>query len=292
MLDLWVAAILGIVEGATEFLPVSSTGHLIVAGDLLKFSGQKAASFEIFIQLGAILAVVVLYWRQFLGLIPCNPKHNAGFQGMRGLALLALTTAPALGIGALTHRYIKEYLFSPNTVALALAVGAVGILLAEKLKPKPRATVLDDLGYGPALAIGFFQCIAMWPGMSRSAATIIGGMLSGLDRKVATEYSFLAAVPVMIAATSYDLYKAWGHLSGSDFWFFTVGFVVSFVVAAVAVKTFITLVQRWSLAPYAWYRLAIAPIICVVLIPDFPERVMQFLHGWGLLLSFPWLSGH
>jgi undecaprenyl-diphosphatase len=265
MLDLWVAVILGIVEGLTEFLPVSSTGHLIVAGDLLKFSGQKAASFEIFIQLGAILAVVVLYWRQFLGLIPSNPKHDAGFQGMRGLALLTLTTAPALGIGFLTHKYIKEYLFSPITVALALAVGGAGILLAEKFKPKPRATVLDDLGYGQALAIGFFQCIAMWPGMSRSAATIIGGMLSGLDRKVATEYSFLAAVPVMIAATSYDLYKAWGNLSGSDFWFFTVGFVVSFVVAAVAVKTFITLVQRWSLAPYAWYRLAIAPIIYAVL---------------------------
>jgi undecaprenyl-diphosphatase len=265
MVDLWVAGILGIVEGATEFLPVSSTGHLIVAGDLLKFSGEKAASFEIFIQLGAILAVVVLYWRRFVGLIPSRSKNEGGFEGTRGIVLLALTTAPALGIGLLAHRYIKEYLFSPITVALALAVGAAGILLAERFKPKPRATVLDDLGYAPALAIGFFQCIAMWPGMSRSAATIIGGMLSGLDRKVATEYSFLAAVPVMIAATSYDLYKSWGSLSVSDFWFFTVGFVVSFVVAAAAVKTFIALVQRWSLAPYAWYRLAIAPIIYVVL---------------------------
>ena len=267
MADLWVAAILGIVEGATEFLPVSSTGHLIVAGDLLKFTGPKAVTFEIFIQLGAILAVVVLYWRRFVGLIPTTPilKRNEGFQGIRGLVLLALTTLPAAVIGLLTHRYIEEHLFHPITVALALAVGAVAILLAEKFKPAPRATVLDELGYGTALAIGFFQCLALWPGMSRSASTIIGGMLCGLERKVAVEYSFLAAVPVMVAATSYDLLKSWSLLSASDFWFFAVGFVVSFVVAAVAVKTFILLVQRWSLAPYAWYRLAIAPVIYLVM---------------------------
>lgn len=265
--DLWVAVILGIVEGATEFLPVSSTGHLIVAGDLLKFTGQKAVCFEIFIQLGAILAVVVLYWRRFVGLIPTTAimRNNEGFHGVRGLVLLALTTLPAVAIGLLTHRYIQEHLFHPITVALALAVGAVGILLAERFKPESRATILDELGYGTALAIGFFQCLALWPGMSRSASTIIGGMLCGLDRKVAVEYSFLAAVPVMVAATVYDLLKSWSLLSASDFWFFTVGFVVSFVVAAVAVKTFIVLVQRWSLAPYAWYRLAIAPVIYLVM---------------------------
>jgi len=262
--DLWVAAILGIVEGITEFLPVSSTGHLIVAGHLLHFSGEKAASFEVFIQLGAILAVVVLYWPRFLGLIPMKGvswREYSGFSGIRGLTLLFLTTLPALALGAVAHGAIKQYLFSPVTVALALAVGGVGILLAERFKPRARVTDVDALGYGQAFLIGLFQCLAMWPGMSRSASTIIGGMFSGLDRKVAAEYSFLAAVPVMVAATSYDLYKAWHLLQASDFLFFTVGFAVSFISAALAVKTFIAAVQRWSLAPYAWYRLAIAPII-------------------------------
>ncbi len=262
--DLWISVVLGIVEGITEFLPVSSTGHLIVAGHLLHFSGARAASFEVFIQLGAILAVVVLYWRRFTGLIPTKGlawDAYAGFSGIKGLTLLFLTTLPALAIGAIAHGAIKQYLFSPATVALALAVGAVGILLAERFKPQARVTDLDALGYGQAFLIGLFQCLAMWPGMSRSASTIIGGMVSGLDRKIAAEYSFLAAVPVMIAATSYDLYKAWGVLQAADFLFFSVGFLVSFVSAALAVKTFIAAVQRWSLAPYAWYRLAIAPII-------------------------------
>jgi undecaprenyl-diphosphatase len=262
--DLWIAVVLGIVEGVTEFLPVSSTGHLIVAGHLLQFSGEKAASFEVFIQLGAILAVVALYWRRFTGLIPLKGMRWAeygGFSGLRGLSLLFLTTLPALVIGALAHGAIKHYLFSPTTVACALAVGGIGILAVERFKPQATVVELDGLRYGQAFLIGLFQCLAMWPGMSRSASTIVGGMLLRLDRKVAAEYSFLAAVPVMVAATAYDLFKAWHLLRASDFTFFAVGFLVSFVSAAIAVKTFIALLQRWSLAPYAWYRLAIAPVI-------------------------------
>ena len=147
------------------------------------------------------------------------------------------------------------------TVALALAVGGIGILLAERYRPDPNTMELDQLNFKQAFMIGCFQCLALWPGMSRSASTIIGGLFSGLDRKVAAEYSFLAAVPIMVAATVYDLYKEWSLLEISDFAFFATGFVVSFISAAVAVKTFIALVQRWSLAPYAWYRLAIAPLI-------------------------------
>jgi undecaprenyl-diphosphatase len=266
--DLLVAVILGIVEGTTEFLPVSSTGHLIVAGHLLHFEGQRAASFEIFIQLGAILSVVVVYWSRFTGLIPLKGLRWAcykGFHGPRGISLLLLTTVPALAIGMVAHRMIKEYLFSPTSVACALGLGGIGILLAERCKPRPVARVLDELSFWQALGVGLFQCLAMWPGISRSAATIIGGLLCGLDRSVATEYSFLAAVPVMVAAVSYDLYKALPSLHVSDIDFFAVGFVVSFVSAAAAVKTFIALVQRWSLAPYAWYRLAIAPIIYVTM---------------------------
>ena len=264
MQDLAVAAILGLVEGITEYLPVSSTGHLIVAGNLLNFSGEKASCFEVFIQLGAILAVLVLYWRRFLGLIPAQGirwRQEAGFSGVRGLAILALTTLPALIAGALAHGFIKQHLFNPVTVALALAVGGIGILLAERYRPNPDTMELDQLNFKQAFMVGCFQCLALWPGMSRSASTIIGGLFSGLDRKVAAEYSFLAAVPIMIAATLYDLYKEWGLLNISDFAFFATGFVVSFISAAAAVKTFIALVQRWSLAPYAWYRLAIAPLI-------------------------------
>ncbi len=264
MTDMWVSAILGIVEGLTEFLPVSSTGHLIVAGHILGFTGATACCFEVFIQLGAILAVVVLYWRRFQGLLPKSgllTGSDEGFRGFRGLWLLALTTLPPLVGGYLAHKTIKENLFGPLTVAWALGIGGMAILAAEWLKPHPTADDLDGLNGTQALAIGLFQCLSLWPGVSRSAATIVGGLLVGLDRKVAAEYSFLAAVPVMIAATFYDMCKSWCYLDPSDFGFFAVGFVVSFVSALVAIESFVLLLQRWSLAPFAYYRIAIAPLI-------------------------------
>ncbi len=266
--DLWIAVVLGIVEGLTEFLPVSSTGHLIVVGDLINFAGEKAKCFEIFIQLGAILAVMCLYWHRFVGLIPYGGLRfgdKEGLSGARGLVLLFLTSLPAATLGLLTHKAIKYYLFSPMTVAWALGVGGIAMLVAERYKPESTVHGLDGISYRQAVMVGLFQCFALWPGMSRSASTIIGGLLSGLDRKAATEYSFLAAVPIMIAATCFDLYKNWSLFQASDFVFLAVGFVVSFVSAAIAVKGFIALVQRWSLAPYAWYRIAIAPLIYLVM---------------------------
>ncbi len=268
-MELWIAAVLGIVEGITEFIPVSSTGHLILAGHFLGFSGEKAACFDVFIQLGAICAVVFLYYRRFLGLVPVNGFQSyseQGFSGIRGLVLLALTTIPALAVGAVAHKAIKAYLFGPMTVILALAVGGIALIVVERVKPEGNVRTLDELTYKQALTVGCFQILAMWPGVSRSAATIVGGMISGLNRHVAAEYSFLAAVPVMIAATGYDLYKEWQWLEMSDLGFFAVGFIVSFVSAALAVKTFISLVQRWSLAPYAWYRIAVALVVYVVLV--------------------------
>lgn len=264
MQDLQIAAIMGLVEGLTEFLPVSSTGHLIVAGNLLGFSGDKASCFSVFIQLGAILAVVMLYWRRFIALIPLKTAaagQGDAFAGRRGLALLAVTTLPALVAGFFAHRAIKTYLFGPATVAWALGVGGSAIILAERFKPESRISSVGDMGFREALVVGLFQCLSLWPGVSRSAATIVGGLLSGLDRRTAAEYSFLAAVPVMIAATTYDLYKSLPFLQGSDFALFSVGFVVSFASAAAAIKMFISLVQRWSLTPYACYRIAIAPLI-------------------------------
>lgn len=259
MHDILSALLLGIVEGLTEFLPVSSTGHLIIAGNLLGFTGPKAASFEVAIQLGAILAVVVLYRNRFWGLL--RPKPYVRFAGMRGIVLLGITSLPASLLGLALHRQIKEYLFSPATVALALAVGAAAMLLAERRKHRPTRMGLDDMTPGLALGIGLFQCLALWPGFSRSAATIMGGMLLGARRSLAAEYSFIAAVPIMFAATGYDLLQNHALFTSADLPFFATGFAVSFLSAWVAVKVFMGLVSRVTLAPFAWYRLAVAPLV-------------------------------
>jgi undecaprenyl-diphosphatase len=255
----WIAALLGIVEGLTEFVPVSSTGHLIVAGHLLGFEGATASTFEIVIQLGAILAVVVLEWDRFLGLL--RPHGEGGFRGLRGCVLLGVTTVPALIAGALLHDIIKERLFSPTTVSIALLVGGIGILVAERLRPVPLTSGVDGITWRQALVVGLFQCLALWPGMSRSAATIVGGLLCGLERRTAATYSFLAAVPVMVAATLYDLMKSWSFLRPADLAPFTVGFVVSFLAAWAAVRGFLALLRRHTLRPFAWYRIAVAPVI-------------------------------
>jgi len=265
-MNIWIALILGIVEGLTEFIPVSSTGHLILVGHLLDFKGRMSETFDVVIQLGAILAVVILYRHRFIGLLPKKDwmnwsERNVGFSGFQGCLLLGLTTLPALILGKFAYKYIKGYLFNPTSVAIAMAVGGIGILIAERWHSRTKADTLDKISWTQALYIGLFQCLSMWPGISRAGATIIGGLLNGLDRKTAAEYSFLAAVPVMIAATGYDLYKTWSHFQEGDFIFLGIGFLVSFVVAYFTVSAFIRLLQRWTLNPFAWYRLALSPII-------------------------------
>lgn len=259
----YVALFMGLVEGLTEFLPVSSTGHLILAGHLFGFTGPKAESFEIAIQLGAILSVVVLYHERFTGLLKSDPART--FSGARGVLLLFLTSLPALILGFLAHRAIKEHLFGPRTVALAFVAGALMMFVVEALAARRsrarRVAGLDSLSPGLALGIGCFQCLSLWPGFSRSGATIMGGMLLNVDRRTAAEYSFLAAVPVMCAAVGYDLLKSWRLFESGDLAFLAVGFVVSFLSAIVAVKGFIGLVSRMTLLPFALYRLALAPLI-------------------------------
>jgi undecaprenyl-diphosphatase len=255
----WIILLLGLVEGLTEFIPVSSTGHLIVAGRLLGFDGVNAATFQIFIQLGAILAVVVHQRRRFLGLV--RPQGKGGFAGARGILLLSVTTIPALLAGYLLHDIIKERLFGPGTVSIALLMGGVGILLAERFRPPTRIDEIDGLTWREALLVGLFQCLAMWPGVSRSAATIVGGLLCGVARKTAATYSFLAAVPIMVAATLYDLTRSWSMLGASDIMPFALGFVVAFASAWAAVQFFLSLLGRFTLRPFAWYRIAIAPLI-------------------------------
>lgn len=259
MESLWSAVILGIVEGLTEFLPVSSTGHLILANRLLGLTGEKIATFDVVIQLGAILAVVVLYWPRFWGLLRSDTRKP--FSGMRGLYMLAITTLPAVVLGLLLHKYIKAHLFGPATVAWSMGVGAVLILVVEALRLRPRVFSLDQLTPAQAFGIGCFQCIAMWPGFSRSAATILGGMVLGASREAATEYSFIAAVPIMVGATGLDLVKSLKDFSTGDLEFLAVGFVVSFIFAWLAVKGFITLLKSSTLRPFAYYRLVLAPVV-------------------------------
>ncbi|MGC8659892.1 MAG: undecaprenyl-diphosphate phosphatase, partial [Desulfomonilaceae bacterium] len=206
--DIWIAVILGIVLGLTEYLPVSSAGHLIVVGAALNFTGPKATCFQVFIQIGAISAAVVMFRHRFLGLIPfISVPHEERFSGWRGIILLVLTTIPAVIVGAIFHHAIKTYLFGPLTVAGALGVGGIAIIIAEKLKPSAKTFIIDDVTYSQAIKIGLIQCLALWPGVSRSASTILGGLFCGLDRRIAAEYSFIAAVPILTAAAVYDLYK-------------------------------------------------------------------------------------
>jgi undecaprenyl-diphosphatase len=257
MIDWFTILLLGLVEGLTEFIPVSSTGHLIIAGHLLGYEGERAATFEIFIQLGAILAVVFLYKDTFLQLF--TRRRARGMAGTHGLLMLVLTTLPILVVGFLLHGVIKKYLFNnTNVVAIGLAVGGVAIILIERWRPRPRCYGLESLRWREALTIGLFQCLAVWPGTSRAAATILGCMLIGIERKTAAEYSFLAAVPAMCAAVGYDLLKSRSILHASDIPAFAVGFVVAFIAAAIAVKGFIRLLGSSTLSAFGWYRMVVA----------------------------------
>ncbi|HEF0063753.1 MULTISPECIES: undecaprenyl-diphosphate phosphatase [Citrobacter] len=267
MHSLLVAAILGVVEGLTEFLPVSSTGHMIIVGHLLGFEGDTAKTFEVVIQLGSILAVVVMFWRRLFGLIGIHfgkTPHEGTGKGRLTLGHILLGMIPAVVLGLIFHDTIKS-LFNPINVMYALVVGGVLLIAAECLKPKePRAPGLDDMTYRQAFMIGCFQCLALWPGFSRSGATISGGMLMGVSRYAASEFSFLLAVPMMMGATALDLYKSWSFLTAADIPMFAVGFVTAFVVALVAIKTFLQLIKRISFIPFAIYRFIVAAAVYVV----------------------------
>lgn len=262
-MSIWlIIVLLGVVEGLTEFLPVSSTGHLILAGHLLGYTGREAETFEIFIQSGAILAVVAVYFRRFVELLVV-PADN-GFHSRRGLALILISTLPILLAGKLLHPWIKANM-TPAVVATGLAVGAVWILVTEHLLQLLERKRLDDISWRTALGIGLFQCLALWPGMSRASSTILGGMMLGLQRKAATEYSFFVAVPALLAACAYDLVKSLPDLHASALPQFALGFAVAFVSALLAIKFFIRYVSRHTLAAFGWYRLVIAGAVWLAL---------------------------
>jgi undecaprenyl-diphosphatase len=264
-MDIFQAIVMGVIEGLTEFIPVSSTGHLIIAGNLLGFVGEKAKTFEVFIQLGAILAVVFVYKERFFGLL--SLKKTETFSGRNGILLMGLTTLPPLVFGGLAHSHIKQHLFNMTTVALGLGVGGAIILLVERYSGQvqgyihPSMDSIDNLSWKDALAIGFFQTLALWPGVSRSGATIVGGMMLGINRKTSAEYSFLVAVPIMCAAVIFDLIKSASLLQMSDVPVFITGFLISFLAAMVAIKYFIRLIGQITLRPFGWYRIAISIFI-------------------------------
>ncbi|MBK7595661.1 MAG: undecaprenyl-diphosphate phosphatase [Gemmatimonadetes bacterium] len=249
---LLIAVILGLVEGITEFLPVSSTGHLIVVGDLLHYTGERAATFEVVIQVGAILAVIWHYRATLLSLVTrmvrVGPERNL-------VAKLLLGFVPAAVAGVLLIHWIKAHLFSPAVVAWALVVGGVVMLLLEWRRPTVTAPTLAEVTPRQALGIGFAQVLAIIPGTSRAATTILGGYAFGLSRAAATEFSFLLAIPTIIGAATLDLAKSWQLFTMADAPMFAVGLVVSFISALVVIRGFLRYVERHSFTVFAWYRI-------------------------------------
>ncbi|MFP6847121.1 MAG: undecaprenyl-diphosphate phosphatase [Pseudomonas sp.] len=260
-MDLWVAVqalILGIVEGITEFLPISSTGHQIIVADLIGFGGERAMAFNIIIQLGAILAVVWEYRRKILDIVVGLPKEP---QARRFTANLLVAFLPAVALGVVFADLIHHYLFNPITVALALVIGGGIMLWAERRQHLVHAESVDDMTWKDALKIGFAQCLAMIPGTSRSGATIIGGLLFGLSRKAATEFSFFLAMPTMVGAAVYSGYEYRDLFKASDLPVFAIGFVTSFIFAMIAVRALLKFIGNHSYAVFAWYRIVFGLLI-------------------------------
>jgi undecaprenyl-diphosphatase len=260
-MDFWTAlqvVILGIVEGLTEFLPISSTGHQIVVADLLGFGGERAIAFNIIIQLGAILAVMWEFRRKILTTV-LNVPHQP--QAQRFTANLLIAVVPAVVIGVAFADLIHEYLFNPITVAAALVIGGVVMLWAEQRKHEVTVEEVDDMTWKEALKIGCAQCLAMIPGTSRSASTIIGGLLFGLSRRAATEFSFFLAMPTMVGAALYSGYEYRDLFQPGDLPVFALGFVVSFVFAMIAVRGLLKFIANHSYALFAWYRIGFGLLI-------------------------------
>lgn len=258
------AALMGIVEGLTEFLPISSTGHLIIFGKLLAFEeaigGQELAdTFEIFIQLGAILAVVVYFARDLISQVQ---RALQGDKPARVLLLnVLLAFVPAAAVGFIFRKLIKEYLFNPTSVALAMIVGGIAILIVERMAHRSETQHLETVSTRQALGIGIAQIAALWSGMSRSASTLVGGLLMGLDRPTALRFSFYLSIPTLVVASLFDLVQSRDYLTSAALPAFGVGLVVSFIVALVVIKFFLGYVARRNLVPFAWYRIVAGVVV-------------------------------
>ena len=253
------AAIMGVVEGLTEFLPVSSTGHLILAGALLGFDDEKAKVFDIAIQTGAILAVIIVYWQKIRETLVALPTQK---NAQRFSLNVLIAFLPAAVLGLLFGKAIKANLFTPTVVATTFILGGFIILWAEKRPPATvRIQAVEEMGPWDALKVGLVQCLAMVPGTSRSGATIIGGMLLGLSRKAATDFSFYLAIPTLVAAGGYSLFKERALLSAADLPMFLVGLLFSFISAWICVRWLLRYISTHNFVPFAWYRIAFGIVV-------------------------------
>ena len=264
MQDLLTIILLGIIEGLTEFIPVSSTGHLILLSELLGFTGEGSAAFKISIQLGAILAILIAYWRRFWNV------GNGLLRGDRDSMLftrnILIAFFPAMVVGAFAYEGIRMLLQSPMTVAVALILGGIAILAIERMVKTVTVESVEGMPLKTAIGIGIVQCFAMVPGVSRSGASIMGALLMGVERKTAAEFSFFLAVPTMIGATVYSLWSDRDVLTLDDLNAIAIGFTVAFLVALVVVKAFVAIVGRFGFAPFAWYRIVIGSVALVWLL--------------------------
>ena len=255
------AVLLGVVEGVTEFLPISSTGHLILASRWLEFNRPEAKTFEVIIQLGAILAVCWEYRQRFTAtIVDWRNPHSK-----RLVLNVMLGCLPAAVLGALCHDFIKGVLFQPLVVAATLVGGGLAILAIERMAPSPRVVTVEDITPRLALAIGVVQSLALVPGVSRSGATIMGGIALGVGRRAATEFSFFLAVPIMVAASGLEAVKSWPLLDGSAWWTIGPGFIVAFLSALVTIRFLLRFVSAHSFEVFAWYRIALGLLVFWVL---------------------------
>lgn len=264
MNDIISAIILGILEGLTEFLPVSSTGHLILAGHLLGFEGDAANTFKVVIQLGAVLAVLVLYWRRYMDILKDLLVLDFSKKNKLNAIHIVLAMIPALIVYLIFKDYIKQVLFGPGPVLIGLVIGGILMIVASRAKRKVTSEETDDITYKQAFGIGLFQCFALWPGFSRSGSTISGGLLLGTSQKAAADFTFIISVPVMLGATVLDMYNSREFLTSDDLLLFLIGFVSAFIVAMIAVVTFLNLIKRLKLEWFALYRFLLAAIFYLI----------------------------
>ncbi|WP_316568967.1 undecaprenyl-diphosphate phosphatase [Neobacillus sp. YIM B06451] len=266
--ELIVALILGIVEGLTEFAPVSSTGHMILVDDLLLhskelFTPPVANTFKVVIQLGSILAVVIVFKERILSLLGLSKKTPTEAAGETlSLPKIFVGLLPAGITGLMFEDYIDTYLFSVKTVVIGLVLGAILMIIADYARPKkPKAETVDQVGYKQALGIGLFQCLGLWPGFSRSGSTIAGGVLLGMSHRAASDFTFIMAVPIMAGASGISLLKNWQYFTIDVLPFFITGFIAAFVVALISIRFFLKLINRIKLVPFAIYRILLAGFI-------------------------------
>jgi undecaprenyl-diphosphatase len=256
--------VIGLVEGVTEFLPVSSTGHILLAEQVLHFEGPQGKVFEIVIQLGAILAICLLYYAKIFATIGGVARRDP--TSIRFATAVIVAFLPAAVIGVVLHKYIKLMLDTPIVVPIAFILGGIAILVIERYAQRPRIKTVDEIDWKTALFVGFCQCLAMIPGVSRSGATIMGARVLRVDRATSAEFSFFLAIPTMLGAAVYDTYKSWTTLDWNGGGLIAIGFVVAFLSALVVVKPFVRFISRHGFGVFAWYRIAVGALALVLLL--------------------------